>query len=387
MRKHKKILLIVSIVAVFTGVCMMLGAYLTLQRNADNAVAGLEFEEKTLNITDPITSIHISTINSSIELLPSPDGIFRIVCDDSEKLYHQVSVTKPASGAQLNIHQRNDWPWYEMLYGLFRKDNLSLQVYLPESEYVLLHADSSSGDITVAPDFRFQTVYTYTASGNTRMTALSAENLNVCSVSGDLILHKIEAAQDVYLESISGFMQIEALTATNITAHGSRGSTVLQDVSSGTLRAAAVSGDIHILGGRFSDSSCFETGSGSIEIVDSSCGEQALQTVSGAATLQNVSGSSLNAGTSSGTVLIEKALYSGGLLCRSTSGEIMLAGTDAGALELFSSSGDISGNLLSSKNFITETSSGYVDIPRSDETAGTCHISTVSGNINIAITP
>ena len=387
MKKHIKILLAVSVISIFVGVSMMLGTYLALRENADDTMAGLKFEEKHLTVTDLISHIHISTINASIELLPSDDDICHIVLQDHEKLFHQVSVTSSASGTQLNIHQQRNWQWYEMLYGLLQREDLSLRIYLPESEYLLLHADSESGDITVAPDFRFQTVYTHTADGNTKMTALSADNLTVSSLSGDLILRDVDAGQDAFLESISGFKQIENLTAANVTCNTSGGGTMLQNISANTLRASAASGAIHVLGGNFSDSSYLETVSGSIEIVDSGCGEQSLQTASGSVTLQNVSGSSLNAGSSSGAILIEDAYYSGNLLSRSTSGEILLAGVDAGTLELFSSSGDISGNLLSPKNFIAETSSGHMSIPPSDEKSGICQISTTSGNIDIVIAP
>lgn len=387
MKKHIKILLAVSVVSIFVGVSMMLGAYLALRENADDTIAGLKFEEKHLTVTDPISHIHISTINASIELLPSDDDICHIVLQDHEKLFHQVSVTSSASGTQLNIHQQRNWQWYEMLYGLLQREDLSLRIYLPESEYLLLHADSESGDITVAPGFRFQTVYTYTASGNTKMTTLYTENLTVSSLSGDLSLCDLEAEQDAFFESISGFKQIENLTASNVTVNASSGGAMLQNISAGTLCTTAVSGDIHILSGNFSGTTYLETGSGNIQIADSGCGEQTLQTDSGSVTLQNISGSSLNAGSSSGTILVENACYTGNLLARTTSGEILLNGADAGTLELFSSSGDISGNLLSPKIFITETSSGHVRIPPSDEGSGTCHASTVSGNISISLIP
>lgn len=387
MKKHIRILIITSVISIFIGTSMLLGALLALRSGAENAVAGLQFNEKSHTITDSFTKINIRTINSSIELLPSPDGVCRIVCSDNEKLYHQISVTESPSGSQLNINQVSNWKWYEMLYDLFQQDNLSLRLYLPESEYALLHAHSSSGDITIAPDFRFETVNTYTASGNTKMAALYAKHLTVSSVSGDLILRNLEAAEDAFLESISGFTQVENLKAVNVTTHASSGRTVLENVASDTLHTTTVSGDIHVLGGNFRDTAYFEASSGNVEIVDSEVSEQTIQTVSGNVTIQNASGKSLNAGSSNGNISIENALYSGNLLCRTTSGAIMFFGLDASMLELFSSSGDISGNLLSSKNFITETSSGFVTIPPSDEAAGTCHIQTTSGNINIVIKP
>ena len=366
---------------------MITGAYFSLAKDASEQITGAQFQEKTHTVTEPFTKLNIHTINSSIEILPSTDGVCRIVCDDNEKLYHDFSVTESPQGTQLNINQRDDWQWYEMLYGLYRVDELKVQVYLPEAEYALLHANSANGDITIAPDLRFQTVSTYTAGGNTKITGLQAGHLTAHTVSGDLILRNLEAAEDAFLESISGFMQIENLKATNVTTHSSSGGAALEKVSSDYLRATSVSGEIRVMDSVFRNTSYFETGSGSVEIVDSDCGEQNLQTVSGSITLQNVSGSSLNARTGSGAITLLEALYRDSVLCHTTSGEIRFVGLDAEMLEFSTTSGDVSGNLLSGKNFITETTSGYVAVPPSDESAGTCHIRTGSGNISIAIEP
>lgn len=387
MKKSKVILIVISVVCILIGAAMMGGAYYALASNASEKIADARFQKKTHTVTEPFTKLNIRTISSSIEILPSSDGVCRIVCDDNEKLYHDFSVTESPQGTQLNINQRDDWQWYEMLYGLYRVDELKVQVYLPEVEYDLLHADSANGDITIAPDFRCRTVNTYTASGNTKITDLQTGHLTAHTVSGDLILRGTDAAEDVFLESISGFMQIENLKATNVTTHSSSGGMALENVSSDYLRATSVSGEIRVMGSDFRNTSYFETGSGNMEITASACGEQSITAISGDVSLQNITGTSLNARTTSGEIIIGDALYSESVLCHTGNGAIQFTGLDSEMLEFLSTSGGVSGNLLSPKNFITETVSGFVNVPRSDESNGTCHISTVSGNIDIAIEP
>lgn len=387
MKKSKVILIVISVVCILIGAAMMGGAYYALASNASEKIADARFQKKTHTVTEPFTKLNIRTISSSIEILPSSDGTCRIVCDDNEKLYHDFSVTESPQGTQLNINQHDDWQWYEMLYGLYRVDELKVQVYLPEAEYDLLHADSANGDITIAPDLRFQTVSTYTAGGNTKITDLQTGHLTAHTVSGDLILRGTDAAEDVFLESISGFMQIENLKATNVTTHSSSGGMVLENVSSDYLRATSVSGEIRVMGSDFRNTSYFETGSGNMEITASDCGEQSITAISGDVSLQNITGTSLNARNTSGEIIIGDALYSENILCHTVSGEIQFTGLDSEMLEFLSTSGGVSGNLLSPKNFIVDTNSGYVSFPPSDESAGTCHISTVSGNISIAIEP
>ena len=387
MKKGKMILIILAVVLIITGGAMMAGAYLSLENNASSQLAAMEFVEKTHTVTDDFTMIRISTINSSIELLPSPDGVCRIVCDDNEKMYHKISVDEFETGAQLNIDQHDDWEWYEMLYGLYREEDLLLRIYLPKAEYALMHLDSSSGDITIAPDFKFDTLATLTGSGNASLIDLSVKNLTIQSSSGDIMLRNVEAESDVSAETISGFTRIENLQATNVTVASSSGDMNLELIASNYLRATSSSGNIMVFESSFHDTSYFENISGSIEIVDSDCGDQTVQVISGSVTLQNVTGGSLNVSTSSGDISLWDTLCSGNVLCHTVSGEIVFTGTDAKNLELITSSGDVSGNLLSGKIFMTETSSGYVSVPPSNESAGTCHIQTVSGNINIAIEP
>lgn len=59
--------------------------------------------------------------------------------------------------------------------------------------------------------------------------------------------------------------------------------------------------------------------------------------------------------------------------------------TDANGLDLNSSSGDISGTLLSEKIFVEQTSSGDLNCPVSSPDCGICEIRTSSGDISFQI--
>lgn len=387
MKKSKKILLAVSVICILAGLAMMAGAWLTLLDMDSGEVAVMQFEQKAHTITDPFSQIIINTVNSSVEILPSTDGSCHVICDDNEKLYHEVTVQKTEEGTLLHISQHDDWEWYESLGGLHWDKAPALKVYLPMTEYEILHASSGSGDITVAQDFRFHTVFTLSTSGNTALSNLKAEHLTARSSGGDIIIRSIQASQDVFLENVSGAMQIENLTAVNLTTGTSSGITVLEDASSEYLNMSTVSGHIRIHRGNFTGTSHIESSSGYVEISDSVCGDQTLLSVSGSVTLQTVQTTAMELHSSSGTLTLWDVICDGNAHFDTVSGEIMFSGMDAKNLELISSSGDVSGDLLTPKNFITKTSSGYVEVPPSVEDAGTCYVSTASGNINIVITP
>lgn len=387
MKKSKKILLTVSVICILAGLAMMAGAWLTLLDMDSGEIATMQFEKKAHTITDPFSQIIISTVNSSIEILPSTDGSCHVICDDNEKLYHEVSVQKTEEGSLLHISQHDDWEWYETLGGLHWDEAPTLKVYLPMTEYEILHASSGSGDITVTQNFSFQTVFTLSTSGNTALSGLKAEHLTVRSSGGDIVIRSIQASQDVFLENVSGMMQIENLTAANLTTSTTSGNTVLENASSEYLNMSTISGHIRIHQGNFSSTSLMESSSGFVEITDSVCGDQTTYTTSGNVTLQNVQTDGMELRSTSGTLALWDVICSGNAHFDTVSGEIMFSGLDAGNLDLVTSSGDVSGDLLTPKNFITETSSGYVEVPPSVEDAGTCYVSTASGNINIVVTP
>jgi DUF4097 and DUF4098 domain-containing protein YvlB len=100
--------------------------------------------------------------------------------------------------------------------------------------------------------------------------------------------------------------------------------------------------------------------------------------------LSNVKGKEIFAKTTSGGVMLTDTVASQKLKANSTSGEIDLKRCDAKNIVLDTVSGEISGTLLSNKQFITETTSGTVNVPQSVSNEE-CRITTVSGDIYIEI--
>lgn len=132
-----------------------------------------------------------------------------------------------------------------------------------------------------------------------------------------------------------------------------------------SLNAASMSGDVII--NNISATECINASS-----------------VSGEIDLSNVKGKEIFAKTISGGVMLTDTVASQKLKANSTSGEIDLKRCDAKNIVLDTVSGEISGTLLSNKQFITETTSGTVNVPQSVSNEE-CRITTVSGDIYIEI--
>ena len=72
-------------------------------------------------------------------------------------------------------------------------------------------------------------------------------------------------------------------------------------------------------------------------------------------------------------------------MIESMSGDIRMERSDAGSFHMKTTSGDISGSILSRKDFDVETASGDIRLPKSDSSAPKCEISTSSGDVEMEI--
>lgn len=125
--------------------------------------------------------------------------------------------------------------------------------------------------------------------------------------------------------------------------------------------------------------------SGDIFIKDLLCGPLEVSTTSGDIELANITVSRLNTNTTSGDTELSSVFVSGNVALNAVSGDIEFDDTDAKTLNIKTVSGSVLGRLLSSKNFIINTTSGDVYVPESDPFSGDCEIKTTSGDIKILI--
>ena len=75
---------------------------------------------------------------------------------------------------------------------------------------------------------------------------------------------------------------------------------------------------------------------------------------------------------------------SGELSASNTSGSVRLDNCDAANIYIRSTSGSVSGTLLSGKNFTADSSSGSVRVPASSG-EGVCEVRTSSGSIRLEV--
>lgn len=319
MRKAKKIALIIALACVAAGTAISLGALTAIGFDVSR-LNTMKFENNTYQVEESFSNIRIEGAECDVRLLPSRSGACTVVCSEAKNIYHTVAVDSDT----LKITRTDNRKWFECM-GIYWGE-MSVTVYLPERVYGDLFIRSVSGDITVPDDFTFSRAEVHSTSGEIDYAAATDHRLTLKTTSGDL--------------TVSG------LTAGALDMCSTSGEV--------TIRSAEIRGDL------------------------------AVETVSGEIELERVNVQTMSARSTSGEVELTGVIAAGRLEIETVSGEIGLEHSDAETLWIKSTSGDVSGSLLSEKRFTTHTTSGTVNVPNTPSpNAGTCEITTTSGNIRL----
>lgn len=348
MSKPQAIALITAGILLLIG--LILGAVGLFLLRADEEGKYLpRYEEKTHSVTEEFDAIEIDDDEYDIYLHLSTDGSCRVVCHDSEKIYHTVKV----ENGTLTITRHDDRRWYER-FGLFYHRKTELDVYLPASHYRSLTVTNTSGSISLPADFTF-------------------DSARLVSVSGWIENHA-NVSQSLYLKTTSG----EIKTSDNgsldeLTAASTSGNIRLSNLAARTISLSTTSGDI-TLDGAMPDPKT-NLAPAKLEVT----------TTSGDLSLSNIEMDTFYAKAVSGDLKLMRINISETATLKTTSGDIELTLCDAEEWNMITVSGDVKGTITSAKTFITDTTSGHVRVPNSTPSAGICSIRTTSGDIYIEI--
>ena len=124
------------------------------------------------------------------------------------------------------------------------------------------------------------------------------------------------------------------------------------------------------------------TSTGDILAQGITAGDMDLSVSTGDTKLTDVKCQNLRSTGDTGNLHLENVIAAEKFSFERSTGDVNLNGCDAGEIKIETDTGNVTGSLLSSKIFITETDTGRVHIPKST-TGGRCEIETDTGNIKI----
>lgn len=283
---------VVFAVVAFAGV--MAGCDMDLSR-----FAGTEYVTKTYEVQEEFYSISIDVDTSKIEFVPAGEENGKVVCMETQKVTHCVSV----QDSTLRIEIVDTRKWYEQISILFESPKMT--VYLPQSEYVSLRIDTDTGDIVIPKDFSFGTMRVEGDTADVECYASVLDTVKIESDTGNIRLDTAAAGQ-VDLATDTGDVVVSSVAVTN-------GMTI-------------------------------ETDTGNIKLTDITCTD-------------------ITAQSDTGDIQFKNVLATASLSAQNDTGNVKFDDSDAAEITVRTSTGNVTGTLRSEKVFLTETSTGRIRVP------------------------
>lgn len=300
MKNSTGILLIIASVFVIVGAVIFVGVMMVLNWDFSR-LSTVKFRTKSHVVNSEFVNISVSADTADIVLLPSEDGVCRVVCHEEEKQKHTVSV----DGETLTVRQTNTKKWYE--YIGISWGTAKITVYLPETEYGSLTIKGSTGDVEIPKEFTFESVDILSSTGDVSCVASVSQSAKITLTTGGISLADMSA------------LSIDL------------------SVSSGSVTADSVN-----CVGEFS----IGVSTGRTELLSVKCG-------------------SLVSSGSTGNILLKNTVADGSISVKRSTGNVCFEDSDASEIYVNTSTGNVKGSLLSDKVYITETDTGKVKVPRS----------------------
>lgn len=200
-----------------------------------------------------------------------------------------------------------------------------ISIYLPQTEYDLLTVNESTGDIEIPKEFNFK-------------------NIDITSSTGDVKCYS--SAEAIKIKVHTGNIVIDNLS----------------------MKALELS-----------------TTTGKVTVSSIVCEEDIKISVStGKVTLTDVTCKNFTSSGSTGSIILKNVIASQNLSVQRNTGSVKFDCCDASEINIVTSTGSITGTLLSEKIFIAKSNTGSVNVPKT-VSGGKCEISTNTGSIKIDI--
>ena len=303
MKPAKKKALIIAAVCVAAGMLLSFSALAALDFNFFE-LGTMEPASNTYVFSDafPFANITVRGAECDVRLLPSGDGDCTVVCNETDRITHTVTVENDT----LMIKRTDDRKWFEHIGIMWNYwGPIEVLVYLPERIYENLYIETVSGAVEVPDHFSFARAEVEGVSGDIHFMAAVRGDLSIQDVSGGIRVDSIDVAGAFTCENVSGKQTVSHVTCQSATFNSTSGGVSLSDVVA-------------------SESIRMESVSGRLDLTRCDAGTLWLKTVSGSVTGTLCTEKVFAAGTTSGNIRVPDTAAGGRCEVETVSGDINL---------------------------------------------------------------
>jgi len=319
MRNKTKIWLIIAASLVLIG-CIIFGGVMTMLKWDFTKLSISKYETHNYEITKNFNNISIICNTADVVFVPSENQKTSVVCHEQKNMKHSVTV----KDAALVIDVVDTRKWYEYIGISFGAPKITVSI--PQGEYGALFVKSSTGNVEISKDFKFESIDISESTGNVTSYA---------SASGNIII-----------KTSTGKIHVE-------------------NVSAGTLDLSVSTGGVNV---------CNVTTERDIRIKVST----------GKTNLTNIACKNVVSKGNTGVIFLKNVIAAESFMIERSTGDVKFDRCDAAEISVETDTGDIRGSLLTDKIFIVQTDTGKADVPKT-ATGGRCELTTETGDIKIEI--
>lgn len=301
---------------------LLFAAVMTVNRWDFTKLSTVEYDTSSYQIGEEFRDILIEADTADVILAPPDDGKCTVICHERADAPSSLCVEENET---LIIRENDNRKWHTHIDVAF--ESPSITVCLPRSEYASLTVTGSTGNVEIPEDFSFDSMDISISTGNINDCA-SSEILKISTTTGDITIAD-SSAKAIDLSTSTGNVKVSDTDC------------------EGGLQISVTTGET--------------------ELSDVSCGEL------------------ISKGTTGG-ILLERVIAAGKISVERSTGDIRFDDSDAAEILIATATGDITGSLLSEKQFIAHSDTGSVKVPDSGN-GGSCEINSDTGDIQFKINP
>jgi len=320
MKKSKKRALQIALLLCLAGMAIWFVCFVIAGFKLTK-ISTVTYETNTYEIQEEFSDIEVRTKTADVSFVAWDEENCKIVCYEEERMKHSAEV----KNGTLMITVKDTTKWHDNIGISF--DNPALTIYLPKTQYNTFQVRTYTGEVEMPEDFRFETAKAKTDTGEIGWRASVDDGLT--------------------LETDTGDIRVDTEALRGLTIRTSTGETHVSSVKNAS---------------RFY-----------------------VQSNTGKILLQNMTCRFLEAKTDTGEVRLEDTVAVVGCTITTETGDVYFENFDAPeGLGITTDTGNVTGTLLTPKQFLTETDTGEVNVPKTVE-GGLCSVTTDTGDINIEV--
>lgn len=222
MSKKTKTWLIIAASLVLVGGIIFTGVMTVLKWDFMK-LSTSKYETNNYEIDENYKNISIVTDTADIVFSPCENSKTSVECSEQKNIKHSVAVKDGA----LVIEIVDTRKWYEHIGINFGTPKIT--VHIPQGEYGALSVKSSTGDVEIPKNFKFERIDISASTGDIRVENVSAGSLDLSVSTGEVIASGIACEGEVNVNVSTGHTKLTDVECKNIISNGSTGDISLKN--------------------------------------------------------------------------------------------------------------------------------------------------------------